>query len=286
MSRIVYLDGTYLPETEAKVSIFDRGFLMADAVYEVTSVLDGRLIDFPGHLARLGRSLSELSIRNPLQDQDWLELHRSLIARNGMSEGLIYLQVSRGNPGDRDFAYPAADVAPTVVAFTQSKNNLAANPQAETGLRVISLPDMRWVRRDIKTVQLLPSSMAKMAAKAAGVDEAWFTEAGLVTEGTSSNVFILKAGHLITRPLSQDILHGITRRAALRLADEAGLVIEERAFSIDEAQAADEAFLTSASSFVLPVTEIDGIRLGDGKPGPVSRDLRRIYIEEMRRAAM
>ncbi len=286
MSRTVYLNGEYLPEAQAKVSIFDRGFVMADGVYEVTSVLDGKLIDFAGHLKRLARSLDELEIAHPLTDDEWLAAHRRLVAENDITDGLVYLQVTRGNPGDRDFVYPPADTRPTVVMFTQSKPGLAQNPQAETGLSVITVPDLRWHRRDIKTVQLLYPSMAKMAAKAAGKDDAWLVEDGLVTEGTSNNAYIVKDNAIITRALSHDILHGITRAAVLRLAREAQMTVQERSFTVAEAQDADEAFITSASAFVMPVVEIDDTRIGDGAPGKVARRLREIYLEESRASAV
>ena len=286
MTRTVYLNGEYLPETEAKVSIFDRGFLMADGVYEVTSVLGGKLIDFGGHCARLARSLSELDMQNPHSDAEWLSIHRELVARNDITDGMIYLQVTRGNPGDRDFAFPGADVTPTVVLFTQSKPGMAESPQAAIGLKVISIPDIRWGRRDIKTVQLLYPSMGKMMAKKAGVDDSWFVEDGAVTEGTSNNAYIVKGNRIITRQLSSDILHGITRAAVLRFAAEAQMEVEERPFTISEAQAADEAFITSASAFVMPVVQIDGADVGKGKPGPVATRLREIYLDEMRKAAL
>ncbi|RDW14917.1 D-amino-acid transaminase [Paracoccus thiocyanatus] len=286
MTRTVYLNGDYVPETEAKVSIFDRGFVMGDGVYEVTSVLDGRLLDFPGHVTRLTRSLAELGMDNPLSDEEWLAAHRKLLELNDVTEGMVYLQVTRGNPGDRDFAYPPQGTPQTVVMFTQSKPGLADNPQAKTGIRVISIPDLRWHRRDIKTVQLLYPSMAKMEAKRQGVDDAWFTEDGFVTEGTSNNTYIVKGGRIVTRPLSNDILHGITRASLLRFAAEAQMQIEERPFTIAEAQEADEAFATSASAFVMPVVEIDGARLGDGRPGPVATRLREIYLEESRKTAI
>jgi D-alanine transaminase len=284
--RTVYLNGDYLPETEAKVSIFDRGFVMADGVYEVTSVLGGKLIDFAGHLTRLQRSLDALEMKNPLTADEWLAVHRQLVAKNGVVDGMVYLQVTRGNPGDRDFAYPADDVAPTVVLFTQAKTGLADNPAAKTGIKVITVPDIRWGRRDIKTVQLLYPSMGKMMAKKAGVDDAWFVEDGFVTEGTSNNAYIVKGNRIITRALSSDILHGITRAAVLRFAREAQMEVEERNFTVDEAKAADEAFITSASAFVMPVVEIDGAALGSGKPGPVATRLREIYLDEMRKAAV
>ncbi|MBL8563062.1 MAG: D-amino-acid transaminase [Gemmobacter sp.] len=286
MSRIVYVNGDWLPEAEAKVSVFDRGFLMADGVYEVTSVLGGKLIDFEGHCVRLDRSLSELEMTNPHSAEEWLAIFREIVARNGIEDGMVYLQVTRGNPGDRDFAYPAADLPPTVVLFTQSKPGLADSPAAKTGWKVISVEDIRWGRRDIKTVQLLYPSMAKMAAKKAGVDDAWLVEDGFVTEGTSNNAYIVKGNKIITRALSSDILHGITRAAVLRFAAEAQMEVEERNFTIAEAQAADEAFITSASAFVMPVVEIDGQALSDGKVGRVASRMREIYLDEMRKAAL
>lgn len=285
--RTVYVNGAYLPETEARVSIFDRGFLMADGVYEVTSVLGGRLIDFAGHLARLERSLAALDIRKPAAFDDLLEIHRELVALNGIDEGLVYLQITRGSSGDRDFVFPdPAVTAPTLVLFTQSKPGLAENPAARKGIRIISIEDIRWGRRDIKTVQLLYPSMGKMMAKAAGCDDAWMVEDGQVTEGTSNNAYIVKGNRIITRHLSSDILHGITRAAVLRMAREAQMEVEERPFTIAEAKAADEAFLTSASAFVMPVVEIDGVELGAGKPGRIATRLREIYLEESRKTAI
>ena len=284
--RTVYVNGEYLPEDQAKVSIFDRGFLMADGVYEVTSVLDGRLIDFQGHVARLERSLGELDMPMPMSAEDLLAIHRALVERNGIENGMVYLQVTRGSEGDRDFAYPPEGTAQTVVLFTQSKPDLAEPPKARTGMKVISIPDIRWGRRDIKTVQLLYPSMGKMMAKAAGADDAWMVEEGAVTEGTSNNAYIVKGGTIVTRHLSEEILHGITRAAVLRFAREAQMTVEERAFTIEEAQAADEAFVTSASTFVMPVVEIDGAPIGDGTPGPVSRRLREIYLDESRKVAL
>ncbi|PIE06819.1 MAG: D-amino acid aminotransferase [Rhodobacterales bacterium] len=287
MSRIVYVNGEYLPEEEATVSIFDRGFLMADGVYEVTSVIGGKLVDFDGHDARLTRSLGELDMPRPLSREALLDIHHELLARNAVGNGLLYVQITRGNPGDRSFLFPDPDKIPcTVVAFTQPMPDLIDNPAAASGIRVISLPDLRWHRRDIKTVQLLYPSMGKMAAKAAGADDAWFVENGKVTEGTSNNAYIVSGGRIITRELSHDILHGITRAAVLRYAAEAQMEVEERAFTIAEAQAADEAFVTSASTFVTPVVEIDGVALGGGTPGPVAKRLREIYIEESLKAAV
>jgi D-alanine transaminase len=286
MTRTVYVNGQYLPEHEATVSIFDRGFLMADGVYEVTSVLDGKLIDFGGHCARLARSLGELEMAAPCTDDELLAIHRELVRMNDITDGMIYLQVTRGNPGDRDFAYPAEDIPPTLVLFTQSKPGLAETPVAKVGWKVISVPDVRWGRRDIKTTQLLYPSMAKMMAKKAGVDDAWMVEDGMVTEGTSNNAYIVKGNRIITRALSTDILHGITRAAVLRFAAEAQFEVEERNFTVAEAQDADEAFITSATAFVMPVVEIDGTPLGGGKPGHVTARMRELYIEEMRKAAI
>lgn len=286
MTRIVYVNGEYVPEGEARISIFDRGFLMADAVYEVTSVLDGKLIDFDGHIVRLDRSLGELAMRNPLSRDEWLAIHRELVTRNAITDGLIYLQVTRGNPGDRDFAYPPADTPPTVVLFTQSKPGLATTPDAENGIKIITVPDLRWARRDIKTVQLLYPSMAKMEAKARGASDAWLIEDGMITEGSSNNAWIVKDGVLVTRQLSQDILHGITRKAVKALAADMQIKLEERPFSLEEALAADEAFLTSASAFVMPVVEIDGNKIASGTPGPVAKRMREAYLDEMRKAAI
>ena len=287
MTRTVYLNGEYLPETEAKVSIFDRGFLMADGVYEVTSVLGGKLIDFEGHAKRLERSLNELDMKKPAAFDDLLEIHRELVRVNEIEDGLIYLQITRGSPGDRDFVFPDPETTePTLVLFTQNKPGLADNPAAKKGMKIISIEDVRWGRRDIKTVQLLYPSMGKMMAKKAGADDAWLVEDGHVTEGTSNNAYIVKNGKIITRALSNDILHGITRAAVLRCAKEAQMEVEERNFTIAEAQEADEAFVTSASAFVMPVVEIDGAQLGDGVPGPVANRLREIYLEESLKKAV
>ncbi len=287
MTRTVYVNGDYLPEDEATVSIFDRAFLMADGVYEVTSVLGGKLIDFDGHARRLARSLHELDIKKPAAFDDLLDIHRELVRVNGIDDGLVYLQITRGSDGDRDFVFPDPETTePTVVLFTQSKPGLADNPAAKTGIKVISIDDQRWGRRDIKTVQLLYPSMGKMMAKKAGADDAWMVQDGAVTEGTSNNAYIIKGNTIITRALSNDILHGITRAAVLRFAREAQMQVEERDFTIDEAKDADEAFVTSASAFVMPVVEIDGVALGPGIPGDRSLRLREIYIDESLKAAI
>lgn len=279
--RIVYLNGAFLPFAEAKVPVMDRGFLFADGIYEVSAVLDGKLVDNAAHLARLDRSLGEIGIRNPHDLAAWERLETELVARNGLGEGLVYMQVTRG-VHERDFGFPPSDTAPTVVMFTQAKT-VAANPLAERGAKVITVEDIRWKRRDIKSVALLAQVLAKQAAVAAGVAEAWMVEDGAVTEGSSSTAFIVTQDRrLVTRPLSTALLPGITRAAVLRLAAEADLAVEERLFSVEEARAAQEAFYTSASSFVMPVVAIDGAAIGDGRPGPLSRRLRELYIEMAR----
>lgn len=285
MSRTVYCNGEYLPEADAKISIFDRGFLFADAIYEVTSVLGGKLIDFDGHAKRLERSMRELDMKKAhCSVEELREIHLKLVAHNNLDEGMIYLQMTRGNPGDRDFAFPPEDTEPTLVLFTQTAN-LLTNPKVAMGISVISVDDHRWARRDIKTTQLLYPSLAKMMAKAAGADDAWMIEDGMVTEGSSNNAYIVKDGKIITRHLGTEILHGITRAAVLRFAKSAQMEVEERSFTIEEAKGADEAFITSASTFVMPVVEVDGVKLGSGKPGSVALRLREIYLDEMQKHA-
>jgi Branched-chain amino acid aminotransferase/4-amino-4-deoxychorismate lyase len=283
MSRIVYVNGAFLPEEEAKVSIFDRGFLFADAVYEVTPVMQGRLVENAGHMKRLERSLGELRMESPVPISEIAGLMKQLVEKNELWEGIVYLQVSRG-AADRDFAFPK-DAAPSLVMFTQEKP-LEETNGSRLGIKVISTPDLRWARRDIKTTQLLAPSMMKQAAKDQGKDDAWMVQDGFVTEGTSNNAFIVtRDGVIVTRQLTNDILHGITRASVLRLAEEAQMRFEERAFTIAEAQEAAEAFMTAASAFVTPVVEIDGAMIGDGKPGPIARRLREIYIASALEAA-
>jgi D-alanine transaminase len=278
MSRIVYVNGEYVPEEQGKVSIFDRGFLFGDGVYEVTAVIGGKLVDYDPHMERLDRSLNEIKMAWPCTKPELKAMHGELIKRNKLDQGLIYMQVTRG-AADRDFKFPKEGTPSSLVAFTQAKNVIDST-DAVTGVRAISIPDLRWARRDIKTVMLLAPVLGKQQAYEAGAFEAWMIEDGKVTEGTSSNAYIVKDGAIITRPLSNSILAGITRRALLRLAQEHGVKIEERAFTIEEAYAADEAFLTSASSFVMPIVEIDGKRIGGGQPGPVVRKLREAYLKE------
>jgi len=277
MSRTFYVNGDYVPEEKAVVSVLDRGFLFADAVYEVTSVLSGKLIDNAGHLSRLQRSLGELRMSSPISDDDIVAAQQKLIELNGLSEGLVYLQISRG-VADRDFGFPA-DTTPTLVMFTQQKNILSS-PKVETGLSVISVPDIRWQRRDIKTVGLLGPVLGKQAAADAGADDAWLVEDGVVTEGSSNNAYIVTAdGAIQTRQLGSEILSGITRQAVLRLAEACQLQVIEKPFTIEEAQNAREAFITSASMFVMPVVSIDGKAVADGSPGELTRKLRDLYVE-------
>ena len=283
--RTVYVNGDYLPENEAKVSIFDRSFLFADGVYEVTSVLDGKLIDFNGHMTRLARSLSELGFTYKADIDELHEIHRELVKRNDITEGLVYLQISRGSAGDRDFAIKD-DTPATVVQFTQSKS-LIKSPLAERGQKILTYPDVRWRRSDIKTVQLLYASLLKTEAAAKGADDAWMVLDGYVTEGSSNNAYIVTQDNVIvTRQLSNDILHGITRKAVLKCAEELQLKVEERLFTVDEVYAAKEAFSTSASAFVCPVAEVDGKKIGDGTPGPIAKRLREIYIDANRATAI
>jgi D-alanine transaminase len=284
--RTVYLNGHYLPETEAKISIFDRGFLFADAVYEVVSVIDGKLIDFDGHLARLHRSMAELKMPQPPSRDLLLDMCRQLQARNALQEGMIYWEVTRGNPGDRDFLFPPADLPPTIVGFTQNFA-LVDRPQAEAGISVVTLPDRRWQMAHVKTTQLLYASLMKAEAKAAGADDAWLVRDGLVTEGTSQNAHIVtNDGMLITHPLDNNVLHGITQATMLELARQGVIQIETRAFTVEEAKGAAEAMVTAASAFVLPVTRIDGVQIGDGRCGPITRKLRETYIEFARSSAI
>ena len=284
MSRIVFLNGSFLPIEEAKVPFMDRGFLFGDGVYEGVGMLDGRLIDNEAHLERLERSLGEVRIANPYSKAEWTALQEELARRNGMTEGFIYFQVTRG-VAERDFFFPE-NAKPTVAMFTQAKA-IANAPAAEKGIAVVTVPDLRWQRRDIKSINLLAQVLAKQAAKEAGAQEAWLVEDGFVTEGGSSSAFIVtKAGSIVVRPLSQAILPGITRKSLLRLSQESGIVLEERRFTVEEAYEAAEAFLTSASNFVLPVVSIDGRPVADGRPGPITTRLRQLYLQMASAPAM
>ena len=280
MSRIVCLNGEYLPDHEAKISIFDRAVNFGDAVYEVAGVLDGKLVDFEHHMQRYFGSLKKLRLESPLNQEQILQAFRELVARNELDEGLVYMQVSRG-VAERDFVWPD-EIIPTVFMFTQAKSAVE-NQAAQTGVTLASTPDIRWARRDIKSVNLLAQVLAKQAAHEAGAYEALMIDSnGNVTECGSTSFFIVREDLILTRPLSNDILPGVTRRALISLCENHALRLVESKFSLDEALAADEAFISGASSYVLPVRSIDGQSIGRQIPGPVCQRLRKIYLEFVR----
>ncbi len=285
MDPIAYVNGSFVPLSEAKVSILDRGFLFADGIYEVSAVLDGKLIDNASHLARLKRSVGEISLELPESLERIEQIQKELIARNDLANGMVYLEVTRGADSGRDFAFPKG-IKPTLIMFTAVKDIVNA-PSAKTGIAVITVPDIRWARRDIKSVALLAQVLAKQAAAAAGAGEAWMIEQGMVTEGGSSSAFILTQDDvLVTRQNGSEILPGCTRKAVVKLAEERQLRIEERPFSIAEALAAKEAFITSATVFVQPVISIDGKPVAGGRPGPMAARLREIYVDFARATAV
>ena len=285
LDSIAYINGAFVPLSEAKVSVLDRGFLFADGIYEVSAVLDGKLIDNESHLARLERSVGEIKLPLPETVARIKEIQRELITRNQLKDGLVYIQVTRGADVGRDFAFPKG-VKPTLMMFTSVKDIVNA-ASARTGIGVITVPDIRWTRRDIKSVALLAQVLAKQAAAAAGAGEAWMIEDGKVTEGGSSSAFILTQDDvLVTRQNGSEILPGCTRKAVVALAAERQLRIEERPFSIEEALGAKEAFITSATVFVQPVVTIDGKPVANGKPGPMTDRLRQIYVDFARATAV
>lgn len=279
MSKVaqVYCNGRYMPEAEARIGLFDRGFLFADAIYEVTAVIGGKLIDNNFHLSRLQRSLAEIDIPMPVSAAEIEAIQTELILRNGLDEGTVYLQISRGE-AKRDFLFPD-NLEPTFVAFTSARKLRGTKPQTD-GIAVDLAPDPRWARRDIKTVMLLGQVLAKRAASEDGFGDVWFFEDGQVTEGASATAFIVTHdSRVVTRANSQTILPGCTRRAVERLCEDAGIAFEERAFSPEEAFSAAEAFLTSASSLVTPVIRIADHVIGNGQPGPLTRRLQEIYLQ-------
>jgi D-alanine transaminase len=285
LDQIAYVNGSFVPMSEAKVSILDRGFLFADGIYEVAAVLEGKLIDNASHLARLERSVGEIALALPETPARIQEIQKELIARNNLVNGMVYLEVTRGADTGRDFAFPK-DVKPTLIMFTSVKDIVNA-ASAKSGIGVITVPDIRWARRDIKSVALLAQVLAKQAAAEAGAGEAWMIEDGLVTEGGSSSAFILTQDDvLVTRQNSSAILPGCTRKAVVALAEERQLRVEERPFSVAEALAAKEAFITSATVFVQGVVSIDGKIVANGTPGPMTNRLREIYVDFARATAV
>ncbi len=279
MARWAYVNGRYLPHAQATVHVEDRGFQFADGVYEVVTILDGRFADLDGHMGRLGRSLAELRMDWPAAPRVVERILRELARRNGLVNGSIYLQITRG-VAPRDFKFPA-NTKPTLVMTAKRVAAFAKPEQLEQGVAVVTVPDIRWGRRDIKTVGLLAPVLAKQQAAESGAYEAWLVDSdGTVTEGSSSNAWIVtRSGVLVTRPPSHTILNGITRLSLLRLAAERGISVEERPFTVEEALSAREAFVSSAGTFALPVTRIDGRPVGDGKPGAVTMALRQAYLD-------
>ncbi|MBS47664.1 MULTISPECIES: D-amino-acid transaminase [Sphingobium] len=273
---VAYLNGAYLPLDEARISPLDRGFLFADGIYEVAAVIDGKLVDSASHLARLERSTGAIGIDLPLSLEEIEAVQKQLVIRNALTEGLVYLQVTRGADRTRDFI-PPAGLKPTLFLFVQAKPFLDV-PAAHDGIAVATAPDLRWARRDIKSVGLLAQAMAKQAARDAGAQEAWMVEDGFVTEGASSTAFILTEEGIVTRSYSQSVLAGCTGAAIATLAQENGLSLIRRSFTVAEAKQAKEAFITSASTLCQSVVRIDGETIGDGRPGPVAMRLRALYI--------
>lgn len=276
--RTVYVNGEFVPEQDAKVSIFDRAFLFADAVYEVTSVLDGKLVDFDNHMKRLQRSMQELNFGPKISEKIFLEFHRELVRLNKVEEGIVYLQVSRGI-AERDFAFPAPDTELTITAFTQKKK-LIDNETAKKGITVITIDDLRWKRCDIKTIQLLYPSIAKTEAMNKGADDAWMVRNGHVMEGSSNNAWIIKGKNIYTREADNQILKGITRQAVIEVAEQLKYKVTAKQFTVMEAENADEAFITSATAFVTGVVKINDKKISAGKPGVFTRSLREAYIKQ------
>jgi D-alanine transaminase len=287
MSRFAYVNGRFVRHGEAAVHIEDRGYQLADGVYEVWAVFGGKLADAAGHFTRLWRSLDELRIAHPMSEKALTVVLRETIRRNKVREGMVYLQVTRG-VAPRDHAFPNPAVPPAVVVTAKSVDRAAAEAKAAKGQSVITVPENRWGRCDIKSIGLLPNGLAKQAARERGAVEAWFVdELGLVTEGASSNAWIVDAeGRLRTRDTQANILRGITRSSLLEVIAEAGLPISEQPFTVEEAKAAREAFITGAGTLVLPIVSVDGTLIGDGTPGPVATRLRRLYIERAKAAAI
>ncbi|HYC98365.1 D-amino-acid transaminase [Brevundimonas sp.] len=287
MSRVAYVNGTYRPHGEATVHVEDRGFQFADGVYEVWSVFDGRMADFDGHMTRLHRSLNELRIDTPMSREALTRVLQETIRRNRVRNGIVYLQVTRGT-ARRDHPFPAEGTPPSVIVTAKSISAAKSEAMAAKGVAVITTPDIRWGRCDIKTVGLLPNVLAKQEARERGAYEAWMVdEMGLVTEGSSTNAWIVdENGKLRTRDTQANILKGITRTALMAIIEDEGVELDERPFSVDEARRAREAFFTAAGAFVMPAVSIDGVKIGDGKPGPITTKLRTLYLEQAKRDAI
>ena len=275
--RQVYINGEFKKEDEAKVSIFDRGLLFSDSVYEVTSVINSKLIDFKYHVKRLDHSMNELKFKTLIDHDEILAFHRKLIDLNNLKEGMIYTQVTRGVV-DRSFDMPKQAIKPTVLAFTQEKKILESD-SAKNGIKVMTLEDMRWKRNDIKTTQLLYASMAKSEATAKGFDDAWMLRQGYVTEGSSNNVWIIRSKNIMTRQSDNLILSGITRAVVLECAKKLNYEVITKNFTKVDAESADEAFMTSATGLITPVVKINSSQIGDGKPGNFTKSLRAEYIK-------
>ena len=277
MCEFVYLNGKYMKKEEAKVSIFDRGFLLADGVYEVLPVIRGKLIDVEPFLERYEKSMKALKFDWPMPPEEYLAMMHHLVELNGLQEGGIYTQLTRGVAPSRVFEFPKG-LSPTCMAYAFRKE-ICDNRHAREGVRVVTVEDIRWKRRDIKSIALLGQCMAKEEAVEHGAYEGWMVEKGYITEGVASSAYIVKGGRLITRPLSQSILPGIRRKLLLELAPSHGIEVELRPFTVEEAYAADEAFLSSATTLIYPIVEIDGRPIGNGTPGPVTKQLRELYLE-------
>ena len=287
MSRVAYVNGQYVAHGQATIHVEDRGFQFADGVYEVWSVFDGRLADFEGHMTRLHRSLTELRIDIPMSGEALTRVLKETVRRNRVRDGIVYLQVTRGT-ARRDHPFPAEGTPPSVVVTARSISAALSEATAKRGVAVVTVPDIRWGRCDIKTVGLLPNVLAKQAARERGAYEAWMVdEMGLVTEGSSTNAWIVdENGKLRTRDTQANILKGITRTAIMALIEAEGVELDERPFSVDEAKRAKEAFFTAAGAFVMPAVSIDGVKIGNGKPGPITVSLRTLYLDQAKRDAV
>ena len=278
MVRQVYINGEFQNENEAKISVFDRGLLFSDSLYEVTTVINGKLIDFHSHMKRLDRSMTELKFSELLDHDNILAFHKKLIELNNLNEGMIYLQVTRGN-ADRSFDIPKEKIKPTVFAFTQEKK-IIDSESSKKGIKVMTLDDLRWKRCDIKTTQLLYASLAKTEASKKGFDDAWMIRQGFITEGSSNNTWIIRGKIIITRHADNLILSGITREAIFKCAKDLGYEVVNKNFTLQDTQSANEAFVTSATAFVMPVVKINSSQIGDGKPGKFTIALRQEYIKK------